>query len=143
MNCPTCKNYFPDDESSCPYCGCVVSKAEKKADRKKRQEAAAGRKAAWGAYNALDHRVESVVLLTTDKVTETRKGALGTAARTLVGGALFGTFGAAVGLVSGRAETRTVKTTATFLVKYASGLTATETVDIESRRFRELSRYIV
>lgn len=149
MDCPKCNNYFPANEPCCPYCGCVVTKEEHKAAQKRKKQELSQRrpdsklKAEIAQLKADDHRVVSAVLLTTDKVTETHKGTIGTAARTLVGGALFGVFGAAVGLASGRAKTRTVSQTATFAVRYASGRTATEKVDINSRRFKELMEFIV
>lgn len=90
-----------------------------------------------------DHLPVAAVLVTTKTHTETSKGAIGTAARTLVGGALFGTFGAAVGLASGRAETRTVSQEVTFSVRYASGRTGIETVQTDSKRFKELARLLV
>lgn len=90
-----------------------------------------------------DHLPVAAVLVTTKTNTETSKGVIGTAARTLVGGALLGPFGAAVGLASGTATTRTVSQEVTFSVRYASGRTGIETVRTDSKRFKELARLLV
>lgn len=92
-------------------------KAEKKAERKKRKTPI------------------SAVLITTKD--ERAKGAISTATRGVVGGLLFGPFGAAVGMVSGREKMLSQK--AIFSVRYADGHTGTETVEVGSKRFEELS----
>lgn len=78
-----------------------------------------------------DRTVISAVLISTNN----KKSAAGAAGRAVVGGALLGPVGAIAGAASGSSKA----TKATFSVKYASGRTATETVDIHSKRFRELS----
>ena len=83
------------------------------------------------ARKADDRRVVSTVLISTDN----KKSAVGAAGRAVVGGALLGPVGAIAGAASGKSKAAK----ATFSVKYASGRTATETVDIGSRRFNELS----
>ena len=66
-----------------------------------------------------------------------RKKAGSMAARMLVG-SLFGEIGAVVGGMS--AKEREI---AMFYVTYQDGHTKTETVDVDSARFRELMRYVV
>lgn len=81
----------------------------------------------------------SAVLISTKNVTG--KSAVGTAARGALGYAVFGVFGAAVGITSARSKVKAQ--TATFSVKYASGRTGTETVNTNSARFRELAKLLV
>ena len=69
--------------------------------------------------------------------TSSRKKAGSMAARMLVG-SLFGEIGAVVGGMS--AKSREI---ATFYVSYQDGHTKTETVNVDSARFRELMRYVV
>ena len=71
----------------------------------------------------------------------TGKNVMGAAARGLLGGMLFGTFGAAVGITSARREV--VAQTATFAVKYKGGRRGTETVKVGSKRFEELAKLLV
>ena len=71
--------------------------------------------------------------------TNNHKSGIGTAGRAVVGGALLGPVGALAGAASGSSKA----TKATFSVKYASGRVAVETVDINSRRFRELSALLM
>lgn len=88
---------------------------------------------------AADKRpVAAVLVATQDRY---GKSVTGTAARTLLGGALFGTFGAAVGMAT--AQSKMTGQKATFSVKYASGRTGTETVDVGSKRFEELAKLLV
>lgn len=78
-----------------------------------------------------DRRAVSAVLISTNN----KKSGVGAAGRAVVGGALLGPVGAIAGAASGTSKA----TKATFSVKYASGRVATETVDVNSGRFRELS----
>ena len=77
----------------------------------------------------------AAVLITTNSHTS----GVGAAGRAVVGGALLGPVGALAGAVSGTSKA----TKATFSVKYANGRTAVETVDINSRRFKELSALLM
>ena len=77
-----------------------------------------------------DYRPVEAVLISTNSKTKTGS-ALGRAA---LGSWLFGFAGAVIG-----AATASSKDTATFSVKYASGRTGVETVDVKSARFRELA----
>ena len=70
--------------------------------------------------------------------TDTKNKRMGT-----LGGAAVGTFfggpvGAVVGAVLGKGMVYSSKQTATFSVEYASGRTAIETVDVNSKRFENL-----
>lgn len=147
MNCKSCGSYYPNDEKSCPYCGYVMSKAERKAALKEakanarqisREEQKRGEIALRTFWNE-DTQPVSAVLISTQDVY--RKSALGAAGRALLGGAILGEFGAAVGLATTKAKSRGQK--ATFAVKYASGRKGTETVDMRSERFKVLSALLV
>ena len=159
MECIKCGKYYPDEKKACPDCGYVMSKAERKEyikdlrlrvkererlDRDKRKqpktpkeieserryrELCKGYAKERKAEKAEGKRPVSAVLIST----EMKKS--GTFGRALVGGALFGIAGSIAGAASGTSKA----TKATFSVKYASGRTGTETVDIGSRRFKELS----
>ena len=116
---------------------------EKKAEREeqKRQALAQRRKnaAAAQARKADDHRAVSAVLISTLDETRSKKSAVGAAGRAVVGGALLGPVGALAGAATTKSNTKVVGQKATFSVKYASGRTGTETVDVRSKRFNELS----
>ncbi|MGM9662480.1 MAG: hypothetical protein ACI3WR_05255 [Oscillospiraceae bacterium] len=124
----------------------TAKKTERRAARQKvRAERAAARERRRAAQaeteraQADDRRpVKAALLSTRDRY---GKSVAGTAARTLLGGALFGTFGAAMGLTTARSEL--VGQKAVFSVKYASGRTGTETVEVGSKRFEELARLLV
>ena len=130
--------------------------AMSKEDLQKEREAAAERVAKWNAKaeeakkkqeadrkyrelckkyaderKAADKKAVSAVLISTDS----KKSGVSAAGRAVVGGALLGPVGAIAGAASGTSKA----TKATFSVKYASGRVATETVDVNSSRFRELS----
>ena len=93
-----------------------------------------GKKIAEQQEQVLDNLpVEAVLVSTTE---QQRKGVLGTVARGTLGYLTFGEFGAAVGVTASMSKAR--KQQATFSVKYASGRKGLETVDVESKRFREL-----
>ena len=79
---------------------------------------------------ARDRKPVSAVLISTNSKVKTGS-ALG---RAVIGDMLMGVVGAFIG-----ASTASSKNTATFSVKYASGRTGVETVDVKSARFRELS----
>ena len=85
-----------------------------------------------------DPAVAAVLVSTTE---ETGKGVLGTAARGTLGYLTFGVFGAAVGVTTARNKTRRQRVT--FSVKYASGKTGVETVEMGSKRFNELAALLV
>ena len=147
MNCKSCGSYYPNDEKSCPYCGYVMSKAEKKVDARKTRAAAREvpkdeQKRAEVAIKAFWDEpktpMETKLLYTTD---ERAKSTLGTAARALIGAAVAGTFGAAVGIASGREKS--VSKSATFAVTYMNGRKGKETVDVRSKRFDELCKYLI
>lgn len=142
MNCRNCKSYYPDDEKSCPYCGYVMSEDERKSDKKRRQEEASKRKVEPGVvsrYKAEQNKIVSVVLLGTEE--KRGKNVLGTAGRMLVGGALAGTFGAALGMVSSKDVVKSKK--AVFAVRYASGKVETVRAEIGSAKYQELVKFIV
>ena len=158
MECIKCGKYYPDEKKGCPDCGYVMTKEERKTykadlklrikererrDREKRKQAKTQEEIESDRrYQEIckkyakerkdtDKTVVSAILIST----ESHKSAASAAGRAFVGGTLFGAVGAIAGATSARNKT----TKATFSVKYASGRTATETVDIGSRRFRELS----
>ncbi len=81
-----------------------------------------------------NRKIVSVVLISTNS----KKSSADAAGRAFVGGALLGPVGAIAGAATGTSKA----TTATFSVKYASGRTAVETVNIGSNRFRELSAFL-
>ena len=106
-----------------------VEEAKKK--REQGEAELAKMRAAERARKADDRKAVSAVLISTDS----RKSGASAAGRAVVGGALLGPVGAIAGAASGTSKTKR----ATFSVKYASGRTATETVDVGSKRFNELS----
>lgn len=140
MDCPKCANYYPDSEKCCPYCGCEVSKKKKRQNRDRQRSERIGFAREREKSLAADDRVPVAAVIVSTK-TETGKSALGTAARGVVGYALFGVFGAAVGVASGKTKIRSQKVT--FSVRYASGRTGIETVEVGSKRFEELAKLIV
>lgn len=145
MNCPNCKSYFPDMEKACPYCGCAVSKADKKAARNQqrqefeRRQADPAVKAKAARLRSDDQRVVSAVLIDTQE--DRGKSVLSMAGRGFVGGLIGGRVGTAIGLLSAKDRVKSKK--ATFSVKYASGRRDTETVDVGSKRFQELAELVV
>lgn len=64
------------------------------------------------------------------------RSAVGATARGLLGGVLFGSVGAAVGIVTAKKKIK--EQSAIFLVEYESGRTDTEMVEIGSERFNKL-----
>ncbi len=86
-----------------------------------------------------DRTPVSTVLISTRDITG--KSLTGTAARAAIGYALFGVFGAGVGMTT--AKTKVVGQKATFSVKYESGRTAVKTVDVGSSEFNELAKLLV
>lgn len=86
-----------------------------------------------------DRTPVAAVLVSTKDITG--KSVTGTAARALIGYAVLGVFGAAVGATT--AKTKVKAQTATFSVRYESGRTGTETVNVSSERFKELARLLV
>lgn len=106
------------------------------ADRKRERAEAAERKQ---EQERRDRTPVSVVLIST--VDEYGKSVTGTAARAALGYALFGAFGAAVGMTTAKTKVKGQK--ATFSVKYESGRTGTETVEVGSKRFKELAELLV
>ena len=165
--CP-CGKYYLERDTVCPFCGYKLSKAEWKEHLKelkvqrkeeKRQKvrednaafmARAKEKQEQGKLDFEKKKAEMNAVFAADKKrkaddkravsavligTAGGKSAVGTAGRAVVGGALLGPIGAIAGAASGKSKT----TRATFSVKYASGRTGTETVDIGTKRFNELS----
>ena len=104
-------------------------------EKRKRQEY----RAAVAEREREDRLPVAAVIVNTK--TETGKSALGTAARGAVGYALFGVFGAAVGVTSGKNRVTSQKVT--FSVRYASGRTGVEIVEVGTKRFEELARLVV
>ena len=147
MNCSKCGEYYPDYELSCPYCGYIMSNAEKKADARKTRAAArevpkdeqkraeAAMKAFWDEPKT---PMETKLLYTTD---ERAKSVINTGLRGLIGAAVAGQFGAVVGIASGREKS--VSKSATFAVTYMNGRKGTETVDVRSKRFEELCKHLI
>lgn len=86
-----------------------------------------------------DNRAVSAVLISTQDETKTKKSA----GRAIVGGALFGPAGAVVGAATAKEKTKVVGQKAVFSVKYASGRTGTETVEVGSERFEALAKLLV
>ena len=85
-----------------------------------------------------DHTpVAAVVVTAQDKLSTS--GGLGGA---VVGGLVAGPLGAVVGASAGK-KTEVTGQKVTFSVKYASGRTGIETVDVKSKRFKELSALLV
>jgi len=85
-----------------------------------------------------DHTpVAAVVVTAQDKLSTS--GGLGGA---VVGGLIAGPVGAVVGASAGK-KTEVTGQKVTFSVKYASGRTGIETVDVKSKRFKELSALLV
>jgi hypothetical protein len=76
-------------------------------------------------------RPVSAVLISTNS----KRSGVDAAGRAIVGGVLLGPLGAVAGAVTGTSKA----TKATFSVKYGNGDTGVETVDINGKRFRELS----
>lgn len=148
-----CGKFYVNEGAACPICGHVMTStevgaywADVKARQKERKKE--NNRYRWGDKAAVksgreemrrreqerkeaDKRPVSAVLIGTDS----KKSGASTVGRALVGGALLGPIGAIAGAASGKSKT----TKATFSVKYASGRTGTETVEIHSKRFKELS----
>lgn len=115
---------------------------EEQADKKLRMEAEAvarrqERKAKseerWQKYADDITPVSAVLICVQDT---TGKSVAGTAARMAIGGALFGVFGAAVGMTTAKTKVKGQK--AVFSIKYKSGRTGMETVKVGSSRFQQL-----
>lgn len=147
--------YMSDLKYTVPGKGIVEVKVEKSARtiareerRRELAEKQAAREARWQKekekqelYRRLRQQDKQPVSATLICVQDTTgKNVLGTAVRGLVGGMSLGTFGAAVGITSARREV--VAQSATFAVKYKSGRTGTETVDVGSKRFEELAQFL-
>ena len=81
-----------------------------------------------------NNRPVSAVLISV----EYRQSILEGIGRAMVGDMLFGDVGAVIGAASTPSEAKR----ATFSVKYATGRTGTETVDVGSRRFSELAELL-
>lgn len=152
--CMQCDELLPLGAETCPNCGSVVAEMNFSLRSNLRGAMLAG-KAEWEKGAPLrekgkeeykravelerrrkedDRRVVSAVLVATDS----KRGAVGAAGRAVVGGALLGPVGMVAGAASGTSKARK----ATFSVKYASGRTATETVEIGGKRFNELSKFL-
>lgn len=86
-----------------------------------------------------DRTPVAAVLLSTRDVHG--KSLSSTALRGAVGYAIFGTFGAGVGIAT--AKTKVVRQKATFSVRYESGRTAVRTVEVGSPEYRELAELLV
>lgn len=82
--------------------------------------------------------VAAVVVASQDK-TKT-SGGLG---RAVVGGAIAGPIGAVVGASTGKRKTEVTGQKVTFSVRYESGRTGVETVEVNSKRFKQLSALLV
>ena len=141
--CLKCDKLLPIGAEVCPFCGAKVKlsmKANIRGAALYAKQAGEEARKEWEEKHPTlkkDVAVSAVLLTTTEQY---GKSAVGTAARGLVGGALFGAFGAAVGMTT--AKTKVVGKTATFSVKYASGRVATETVQMGTLRFEELAALI-
>lgn len=105
------------------------------ADRKKAEKEASKREAEEAERM---YAVAAVLISTED---EYGKSVTGTAARMLLGGALMGAVGAAIGLHTARSKVKARK--ATFSVMYKDGRTGIETVNVNSARFKELAKLVV
>ena len=81
-----------------------------------------------------DKTIVSAVLISA----QNKKSGASALGRAVVGGALLGPVGAIAGASTGKSYAKS----ATFSVKYASGRTSTETVSVDSKRFKELSSYL-
>jgi len=145
VNCPNCKSYFPDMEKACPYCGCAVSKADKKAARNQqrqdfeRRQADPTVKAKAARLRADEQRAVAAVLI--DTTEDRSKSVVRMAGRGFVGGLIAGQLGTAVGLLTAKDRVKSRK--ATFSVKYASGRRDIETVDVGSKRYQELAELLL
>ena len=144
--CSGCGQWYLSEGKTCPKCGHTLTMAEAdayarekvatkrsetKEEKQKRLQRQWGTPSEVAARVAADKRAVSAVLISTTN----KRSAVGTIARATVGGAIFGLAGAIGGAASAKSHT----THATFSVKYASGRTGTETVEINSKRFKELS----
>lgn len=109
-------------------------KAEQKAQKKAEAEK---RRIAYQIQSREIQRSRTTIVEAALVSMGSRKKAGSMAARMLVG-SLFGEIGAVVGGMS--AKEREI---AMFYVTYQDGHTKTETVDVDSARFRELMRYVV
>jgi len=114
----TCGKFYLSEGQICPKCGHTLTALECA-----EYLAETGEKP---ARRADDKRPVSAVLIST----ETRRSAVGTISHAIFSGAILG---------GGRNRRASTATHATFSVMYASGRTGTETVEIHSKRFRELN----
>ena len=86
----------------------------------------------------------TIVGTSANYTTKTKKGLLSTASRGLVGGALFGPVGGIIGASTAKSKSTTKVTSEniTFLVEYANGRKATETVKVNSLRYQMLCQLL-
>ena len=148
MNCPNCRNYFPDDEGGCPYCGRVVSTLEVAIDQKRRknQPVSAERRQRERAYRRERKEADTIPveaeLVELRDAVKHKRSAVGMAARAGVGGLLLGKVGMAIGIMSTPLERKLVGQKAVFLVTYRSGRKEYETVAVDTKRYYELMELI-
>lgn len=116
----------------------LKERKQRKAEQKARKKAEAEkRRIAYQIQSREIQRGRTTIVEAALVSMGSRKKAGSMAARMLVG-SLFGEIGAVVGGMSAKS-----RETATFYVSYQDGHTKTETVNVDSARFRELMRYVV
>lgn len=86
----------------------------------------------------LDNDPVAARLINTNGNFETKPSFFRAATRGVIGGALAGPAGFALGVATTKAKTKATGCSATFIVDYASGRRGTETVEVGSARYEKL-----
>lgn len=131
VRCKRCGCIFPDDMDVCPTC--------QKKNRGAKKKEVSELKLRERRFKEMDNTPIEATLISTQDKTKTKKSAVAATGRAVVGGVLLGPAGAVIGAATTGSKTKVTGQKATFFVKYKSGRTGTETVDINSARFRELA----
>jgi hypothetical protein len=90
-----------------------------------------------------DKEIVSVKIVSSSTDTTTRGSVTSSVARGVIGGALFGPIGMIAGAATPKQKTVGTETKITFAVRYASGRVSSETVVVDSLRYKELVKHIV
>ena len=149
MVCKNCGSYYPNTEKSCPYCGCEMTKKERRAALKPTDAEEQELKRREKEYRIhekerkeQDKHPVSATLITTRQKTETRKSVFGTIGRAAIGSAIAGPMGALIGAATTPGKTAITAEKAVFRVVYARGRVDVEEVAVGSARFKELSKLL-
>lgn len=87
-------------------------------------------------------KIVSVAIVDTTEKSKTKASITSSVVRGAVGGLLLGPVGMVAGAVTPKKKTVTETKTVTFAVLYANGERKLETVKHDSKRFKELAKYL-